>query len=293
MSSNDTSGNDNGNGLPFNYVPSFSAGIVFVVLFSIVTTIHLGQALRSRMWWLLPTVVTGGVGEIIGWAGRLWGSKNPTSQNPFLMQITTTIISPTFILAADFVIVGILIQKLGSKYSRLRPRLYTIVFCSCDVVALVVQSIGGATASQASTASGAATGGHIALGGIAFQFAAIVVYMLLSTEFLIRFLLKKPFPGREDTLDGVHPFVLDSKTRQMIYGVGLSTLAMFIRGVYRTIELADGWSGRIISNETYFIALDGAMILLSMIALNVFHPGRLLDKQPVVEEKRSDSVTEV
>ena len=66
-------------------------------------------------------------------------------------------------------------------------------------------------------------------GGIAFQFAAIVVYMLLSTEFLIRFLLRKPFPGREDTLDGVPPSILDSKTRQMIYGVGLSTLAMFIR----------------------------------------------------------------
>jgi len=38
------------------------------------------------MWFLFPTVITGGVGEIIGWAGRLWGSKNPTSQNPFLMQ---------------------------------------------------------------------------------------------------------------------------------------------------------------------------------------------------------------
>jgi hypothetical protein len=98
------SGNQDNNVLPFNYVPSFPAGIVFVVLFSIVTSnlfssrlldshlthlplaVHLGQALRARMWWLLPTVVTGGVGEIIGWAGRLWGSKNPTSQNPFLMQ---------------------------------------------------------------------------------------------------------------------------------------------------------------------------------------------------------------
>lgn len=101
-----TLGNDNNNNndLPFNYVPSFAAGIVFVVLFSIVTgtfsyllphdgylthrstATHLGQALRGRAWWLFPTVITGGVGEIIGWAGRLWGSQNPTSRNPFLMQ---------------------------------------------------------------------------------------------------------------------------------------------------------------------------------------------------------------
>ncbi|KAF9784938.1 RTA1-domain-containing protein, partial [Thelephora terrestris] len=277
---------------PFNYVPSFAAGIVFVVLFGLLTTIHLGQALRSRMWWLLPTVVIGGIGESIGWAGRLWGSKNPTSQNPFLMQITTTIISPTFILAANFVIVGILIRKLGTKYSRLRPRLYTIVFCSTDVVALVVQSIGGAMASEAKTASGAQTGGHIALGGIAFQFAAVVVYMLLSTEFFVRFLLKKPFPGREDTIYGAPPSVLDSRTKQMIVGVGLSTLAMFIRGIYRTIELANGWSGRIISTESYFIALDGSMIAFSMLALSVFHPGRLLEVEPAAEEKNNGSITE-
>jgi hypothetical protein len=66
-------------------------------------------------------------------------------------------------------------------------------------------------------------------GGIAFQFAAVVVYMLLSTEFFVRFLLKKPFPGREDTIYGAPPSVLDSRTKQMIVGVGLSTLAMFIR----------------------------------------------------------------
>jgi len=273
-------------------VPSFAAGIVFVTIFSVITAVHLGQALRGRAWWLLPTVVTGGVGEIIGWVGRLWGSKNPHSQNPFLMQITTTIISPTFILAANFVIVGRLIRRLGTKYSRLSPRQYTIVFCSCDVIALVIQSIGGGMASSAATAAGAQTGGRIALGGIVFQFASVVVYMLLTIEFLTRFALKKPFSRREETLNGGRMIVLDSKTKQMILGVGLSSLAMFIRGIYRTIELADGWSGKIISVERYFIALDGAMIAFSMIALNVFHPCRLLGDERTIQEEKKNSVTD-
>jgi len=102
-------------------------------------------------------------------------------------------------------------------------------------------------ASSSDTASGAQTGGHIALGkrhfpsphrlllthymvgGIVFQFVAIVVYMLLTIEFLVRFALKKPFSRREDTLNGVRVIALDSKTKQMICGVGLSSLAMFIR----------------------------------------------------------------
>lgn len=70
---------------------------------------------------------------------------------------------------------------------------------------------------------------HSIIGGIVFQFAAVVVYMLLTIEFLIRFALKKPFSGREDTLNGTRQTVLDSKTKQMILGVGLSSLAMFIR----------------------------------------------------------------
>lgn len=41
------------------------------------------------------------------------------------------------------------------------------------------------------------------------------------------------------------------------------------------------------------VALDGAMILFSMLALNVFHPGRLLQGGSVVQEKKNDSVTDV
>jgi len=48
------------------------------------------------------------------------------------------------------------------------------------------------------------------------------------------------------------------------------------RSVYRTIELVDGWNGRIIKNELYFNTMDGAMIVASMYCLNVLHPGHLL-----------------
>lgn len=115
-----------------------------------------------------------------------------------------------------------------------------------DVIALVIQSIGGASASSANTHVEAQKGANIALGeyifrlpatdclshitgGIIFQFASVVVYMFLTSEFVIRFLLKKPFHRREDTLNGGRVVVLDSKAKQMLYGVGLSTLAMFIR----------------------------------------------------------------
>jgi len=115
-------------------------------------------------------------------------------------------------------------------------------------------------ASSANTPSGSETGGNIALGkchlpplhkplltdiigGIIFQFVAVVVYMLLTIEFLVRFALNKPFSSREDTLDGPRLSTLDSKTKQMILGVGLSSLAMFIRWVLLSLFTLPGTDG--------------------------------------------------
>lgn len=92
--------------------------------------------------------------EIIGWSGRLWSSHSPLALNPYLMQcvpllslsfyalwaswmmtngcvlwvlcrITTTIIAPTPLVAANFVILGKIIAMLGTQYSRLGPTLCT------------------------------------------------------------------------------------------------------------------------------------------------------------------------
>lgn len=69
---------------------------------------------------------------------------------------------------------------------------------------------------------------YIPLGGIVFQFSGIVVYMFLTSEFLIRYHLDKPFPDRKNTYIGKMA-VLDSKTKQMMFGVYFSSFCVFIR----------------------------------------------------------------
>ncbi|KAL8888268.1 MAG: hypothetical protein Q9215_004284 [Flavoplaca cf. flavocitrina] len=53
---------------------------------------------------------------------------------------------------------------------------------------------------------------------------------------------------------------------------------------YRTFELMQGWR-RYLTTRSYFIALDGAMILVALVVYNLLNPGELLRKVEQEEAK--------
>ncbi|KAG9054157.1 hypothetical protein FS842_005926, partial [Serendipita sp. 407] len=267
----------------YGYVPTLWICALFIALFSISTLLHIYQAAKYRLWWLYATIVVGGVCEILGWSGRLWSSKEPRQLNPYLMQICTTILAPSWMTAANFTILGIIIRLLGSQYSWLSPRMYLIVFLTFDLVALVGQAVGGAQASLAAqSGNDPEPGGNIMKWFIVIQLISIVLYALCAFEFLLRYHLNKPVRSKpyadkpSEDEERVGHRVMDRGIQLMIVGMGISTLFIFIRSIYRTIELSDGWSGRIITTQLYFNVLDGAAIVISMYAINICHPGFLL-----------------
>ncbi|KAJ7076668.1 RTA1-like protein [Mycena belliarum] len=266
----------------YGYVPQESIAILFLVLFGISTFLHIGQATYYRMWWLLPTAALCGIGELLGWGGRLWSSTAPMADTPFLIQISTTIIAPTPLLAATFIIFSRVVKQLGTSYSMLTPKWYTILFLPSDVIALVVQGIGGGMASSANDLAGAGTGAKVMLGGIAFQFAVIIIFSTLAGDFIRRYLRDQPV--RASARAGVRG-ALSLELKLMLAALVFSTTTLFIRSVYRIIELADGWEGRIIHTESYFNVLDGGMVVLALFTLNFAHPGRLLRPVSPVLEK--------
>ncbi|KAI0094862.1 RTA-like protein [Irpex rosettiformis] len=270
---------------------------MFVVLFGISTLIHTIEALRYRIWWLIPTVLLAGAGEIIGWAGRLWSTYNLPDQTPFMMQIVCTIIAPTPLLAAIFIIFTRLTQTLGTCYSRLSPRWYSRVFLTCDIIALVIQGAGGGIAAGAKTNSAASSGGNIMLAGIVFQLgimprptvqlvntdklqrlvAAQLAFVAFATEFFYRFVHNRPILRKRDSVEGLNKTpTWNAKLKLMSLGLAISMGFLIIRSIYRTVELGDGWTGRVLRTQVYFNVFDGAMVLVAIFILNAFHPGFLL-----------------
>lgn len=256
---------------PYGYVPTRYVTLIFLVWFGVSTMLHIFQAIKARTWFMTYTVVLAGIGEALAWGGRLWSSYEPSSEDPFMMQITTAVISPTPLLAATFIITGIIITQLGPSYSRLPPRLYSAIFLTSDLIALVVQAVGGALASIQDDPS---MGANIMLGGIVFQTVVIIVYSIVTSEFLWRYLKDKPIANRPSAKTGRG--FLYTKLKWMIAALGASTVLLFIRAIYRIIELSEGWSGTVITTEWYFNVFDGVPVGLAFTLLNVCHPGWMI-----------------
>ena len=104
--------------------------------------------------------------------------------------------------------------------------------------------------------------------GVIVQMVIMVLYSLVFAEFVLRYLKNAPVQRkigfrrkgnnrRVPSIEkGSRPRADVRRCEVLLAAMIVSTVLIFVRSVYRTVELLDGWNGPIISNETLFCALD-------------------------------------
>ncbi|RFU74922.1 rta1 domain [Trichoderma arundinaceum] len=261
----------------YGYWPSLGAGISFDILFGLALIGHAVQAIRFGRWTSVLFAI-GALTEAIGWAGRTWNAKCPYNHDAFLMQITTLIIAPTFFAAGLYVLLGTLIKELGPQTSCLSPSHYAIIFCTCDIISLVVQAVGGALAAKATVEIGgnSATGTHIMVAGIAFQLFTMSIFALLVLDFLRR----------------ASGLAITRQMKLVLVALFVVFLMIYVRSIYRTIELAEGWTGFLITHERYFIGLDATLMVVTVAVFLVFDPAVLLRQESITRDAGDGEVQE-
>ncbi|KAL9027245.1 MAG: hypothetical protein Q9196_004209 [Gyalolechia fulgens] len=267
----------------YGYTPSLAAGIVFVILFGTVTAAHLAQAVTSRRWWLLVFVL-GGIGELLGWIARTWASRCVYSDMAFKIQISTLIFSPAFFAAGIYVVLGYLIRIFGPHTSPLTAKQYLWIFCTIDFFSLLVQAVGGGMASAAGSEpdGNVQPGTDTMIAGIVFQLAANVVFAALAASVVAKTYRKGKGVLNVDGLSisqSERPATTTKRLRVVAGATAIATLALIARGVYRSIELIQGWRGYLITTERYFIGLDGALMVIAVAVFVVANPSRLLPRK--------------
>lgn len=233
--------------------------------------------------------------------------------------------APVFFSAFDYIMLGVAIQKLGPKYSVLRPSWYFIVFLTADVISLILQAVGGGqAASTAETSAPTDTATDIMVAGIIFQLIAMVAFVGLGFDFIIRATMKRSYKFRERQIEqqreklaakqqrrdsekstatmvnsshSIQPTDSDAtdpkaevgevvESREnlnrwwlMLAGCLISSIAIVIRGVFRSIELSDGWDGPIATNELLTNGLDGIPMLIAVGIFNIINPVWVLPRR--------------
>ncbi|KAI2781338.1 RTA1-domain-containing protein [Daldinia loculata] len=224
--------------------------------------------------------------EIIGYAGRIMSWQNQWSENGFMMQICCLTIAPAFLAAGIYLCIRKIVFAFGPENSRIPPKYYTRIFIPCDIVSLILQAAGGGLASSAfHTGETTDTGDNIMIAGLAFQVFTLLVFMLLSIDFLINTLRRRRTLGSA-ALDQ-DPALIAMRNSWMFKAfppaLALSTICIFWRSVFRVAELSSGWTGSLMGRQDLFIGFEGVMITVAVLVLNVFHPslcfGEIMDRK--------------
>lgn len=295
----------------YKYNLVIAPNAIYFAIFTIVFAYIAAMCIKSKYHWYNVTYFCGYGLEFCGWLGRILSINDTQESAYFTLQFVALTLGPAFIMAGVYFLFAQMVVIHGRQYSLLKPLWYSYFFITTDVLSLLVQAGGGASASIASqnykdTTPG--TNGVIA--GIAIQTFAMSVFIVFYFEFLNRVYFKhssevsidSPYKKRSflnffkllfhtksvrqykrDHLDQFYnprfQYIRHSKLfPYMPLAITVTVLVIYIRCVYRVVELAEGWRGYLMVHEVYIMVLDALMIAIAGLISIPFHPYWALGK---------------
>lgn len=284
----------------------FVANALFAGVFGLLLLSNFGVLIWSRNWYFSICFILGTFLEFAGYGARTISSRgHEDNLDPFIAQICCLTIAPAFVMAGVYFLLAELIVVQGRKSSVLKPSWFSYIFIACDFISLVVQAAGGALAAMASKKhTSAALGSNVMLGGIAFQVVTMsfFVYFLFDYFYRSTFCFPSLAPVSAKSFFQVFFGTTQGKMYQkelhrsydprfsiqrehspglfrlLPIGIFVAVALIYVRCVYRVVELAQGWDGYLITTEIFLFTLDGAMVFLACVICIIFHPAFVFGK---------------
>ncbi|KAK1593856.1 RTA1 like protein [Colletotrichum navitas] len=253
-----------------HYRPTIAGNALFLAVMAVIAIyqVYLGIRLKTKSFMI--AICLGLLTEIVGYIARVLLNGNPFSRDYFLWYLITLTIGPVFIAAAIYLTLGRIVVVHGAFISRIKPRTYTTFFLGCDIVSLVVQAVGGGIAASTPLDNPHMidVGTNILVAGLSIQVASLFAFSACSLEFLWR-VRKNPEMRNPEFAD----LVSSKRFKMFLIALFGATACLFVRTVFRSVELSEGFSGKLANQEVEFMVLDGVMIILACLCLSIWHPG--------------------
>lgn len=260
----------------YRYNPSMVLAIIAIVLFGLATITACYQLLRGlsqapaasnakrQIYSVIPFIL-GGVFEIIGYIGRALSHNNTKALRPYIIQAILLLVAPALFAATIYMsLARIIVQLQAERFSIIPVRWLTKLFVLGDIISFFLQAAGGGIQAGGSQAL-FDLGKKLIVVGLFVQIAFFGLFIAVLAVFYIR-ITSKPTCLATDFRQ------FPSKWRNWVMVIATlfsCSILIFIRSIVRVVEYLQGNSGTIISHEAYLYALDGLMMLGTMIIFNL------------------------
>ncbi|KAI6129418.1 RTA1 like protein-domain-containing protein [Pisolithus croceorrhizus] len=246
----------------YNYNPSQVLAAVAGSLYLLCSACLFARTFSHRAWWGLCLPI-GSIAMAIGFFIRIALPKNPNSLIIFILQSLLILLSPAAFLAFNYVLYGRFVSNCVSpSYSWVPPRKVAKWFVSSDLTTFLIQMAGGGIQTSKSISTDK-LGANIMLAGLALQAVSFGLFILLFLHVCWRIRADRISPLREPW-GPIVPAMLFSS-------------AMFmVRCVYRTVELAQGSGGYLMTHELWFYILDTLPLFIGISVYVPFWPSKYL-----------------
>ncbi|KIX02828.1 uncharacterized protein Z518_08771 [Rhinocladiella mackenziei CBS 650.93] len=241
----------------YGYRPSIPANAFFAGFFGICCIVNLGLGIRYKTWTYMIALCLACLTETIGYVGRILMHDNPFADPGFMSQICCLIIAPAFNSAAIYLTLKHITLCFGPEFSMIKPRFYTYIFILADFISLLLQGIGGGMAASADDEDSQELGDNLMMAGISWQVVSLFFFALTVSWYIYkRWTALRSHPLSAEAAATIQ----NTKFRLFAFGVVTAWLTIFIRCVYRIIEMAGGWGNDIMRDEVGFIVLEGVLV---------------------------------
>ncbi|KAH6698508.1 RTA1 like protein-domain-containing protein [Leptodontidium sp. 2 PMI_412] len=265
---------DHGNN--YSYDPSFSAAVIFAILYTICCATTTFQYFWYQCWFWIFIIIASWM-EAIGYIARSVSVKDVHNRAAFIVQFLTIFLAPALMAASCYMAMGRVVLNVTPKaYCNatslwVTPRYMTPVFVACDVISFLIQVVGGV--SSVSNGSAKKRGYTIMKIGLAVQLLAFGFFIVISFRFHV---FSKKFRDSWPNTTWV----------QFLWAINIGCCLIFVRSVYRFVEFQQGFDGYLVNHEWNFYVFEAAIILPVLLIYNFYHPAKYLMNISWKQDKR-------
>ncbi|KAL7623312.1 hypothetical protein AAE478_006993 [Parahypoxylon ruwenzoriense] len=200
------------------YEPSLAGNAVFLTLFAVLIPLTLGLGIKYKSSIFATTIATGLALEVLGYIGRVLLHHNPHDRSDLILFLIGTIMGPTFICCAVFLIMPRIITVYGEEFRSWRPLWYPFLFYALTAASLVLELAGGIASTVQDNLEQINTGIRMLVAGLAIQLVALAIFVGHAMLFAIA------LRTRHHTLDDKFAILYNSGLfKAFLFGTGGDT----------------------------------------------------------------------